>query len=163
MKLNSEGVTISILILVIMMLICHTMNYLYPKNRFMNVPQTTNYNEIYYSNQDNKLCNTILTSTQADIPCNVIKSCADTPNSNSSSTSKPPISTKPKTKLSLDNLSLYNLSNSEIAVIYKTAYNEAAREIFMRTIEERSPKPTQSMRTSTPTMITTTPTMTENF
>jgi hypothetical protein len=141
MKLNSFGVTISILILIMMMLICHTMNYLYPKNKFDNIPQTTNgtettnYNEIYYSNQNNKLCDVILTSTQADIPCNVIKSCAQS----STQTQKP---TKPKPKISLD-----NLSNSEIVVLYKVAYDEAAREIFMRTIKELSPTTTSPMTT----------------
>jgi len=31
MKLNTDGVTIAILILIFMILICHTMNYLYPR------------------------------------------------------------------------------------------------------------------------------------
>ena len=33
MKLNTNGVMMSILILIFMILTCHTMNYLYPKKR----------------------------------------------------------------------------------------------------------------------------------
>ena len=128
MKLNSEGVTISILILIIMIIICHTTNYLYPKNRFDNIPQTTNYNQIYYTPQNNKLCSTILQDTQADIPCDIIKSC-----------NQPQLLNPVKPKISLD-----DLSNSEIAVLYKVAYDEAAREVFMRTLKELSPQTTQS-------------------
>lgn len=85
MKLNSDGVTISILILITMILICHTMNYLYPKNKFANIPQATNYNEIYYSNKNSKLCSNINTglsnadslSNQAEIPYDIITSCSN--------------------------------------------------------------------------------------
>ena len=37
MKLNSSGVIVSILILIIMMLLCHAMNFFYPKNKFEDV------------------------------------------------------------------------------------------------------------------------------
>jgi hypothetical protein len=113
MKLNSNGVFISILILILMILICHTMNYLYPKNRFANIPKTTNYNKIYYTNQNEKISCDHLKEIQAEVPCDVIKTCNDE-----------------------DQLNLNTLSDSEIAYFYKVAYEEAAREIFMRTLNE---------------------------
>lgn len=113
MKLNSNGVFISILILILMILICHTMNYLYPKNRFENIPKTTNYNKIYYTNQNQKMTCDNLKEMQAEVPCDVVKTCN-----------------------AEDQLNLNTLSDSEIAYFYKVAYEEAAREIFMRTLNE---------------------------
>jgi hypothetical protein len=92
MKLISDGVTISILILITMIIICHTMNYLYPKNKFENIPQNTNYNEIYYIKKNSKLCSNINTGdsicsnmiSQADVPYDVISSCVDEGASSSS-------------------------------------------------------------------------------
>jgi hypothetical protein len=91
MKLISDGVTISILILITMIIICHTMNYLYPKNKFENIPQPTNYNQIYYSNKNSKLCSNINTGgsissnmlNQAEIPYDIISSCSDNLDSSS--------------------------------------------------------------------------------
>lgn len=115
MKLNSEGVIISIIILIFMMLICHTMNYLYPKNKFENIAGSNtkikpiNYNEIYYNKQNEKVScdnsNNLL--GQAEIPCDAIKTCES-----------------------------QTLSDSELAVIYKVAYETAAREIFIRTLDD---------------------------
>lgn len=133
MKLNSDGVTISVLILIFMILICHTMNYLYPKNRFKNIPQTTNYNQIYYDNINGKICSNVNKVTtvsnvgnvgnvdnsdnvQAEVPCTELTYCDDN--------SKP-----------LTSEGLASLSDSEIAVIYKVVYEDAAREIFMRTLK----------------------------
>jgi len=118
MKLTSYGVTVSILILILMILICHTMNFFYPKNRFENIPRTTTYNEkynkIYYTPQNGKKsCDTLGNMEgQAEVPCNVIKTCSG------------------------DMIDENNLSDSEIAYFYKVAYEEAAREIFMRTLKE---------------------------
>lgn len=145
MKLQTDGVTISILILIFMILICHTMNYLYPRKRipqtnklnnklnnlinntknnknsinsintFINTSNDIDYNKIYYHNQNEKqLCDSNL-DKQANVPCNVVKQCSDD-----------------------DKLDEYTLSDSELAVIYKVAYEEAAREIFMRTLREES-------------------------
>jgi len=139
MKLQTDGVTISILILIFMIVICHTMNYLYPKKRitqtnkltkklnnliknnknsintFTNTVNDIDYNKIYYHNQNEKqLCDSNL-DKQANVPCNVVKQCSDD-----------------------DKLDEYTLSDSELAVIYKVAYEEAAREIFMRTLREES-------------------------
>jgi len=115
MKLNSNGVFISILILILMILICHTMNYLYPKNRFENIPKTTNYNKIYYTNQNQKIsCDNLgKDKEQAEVPCDVIKTCN-----------------------AEDELDKNTLSDSELAYLYKVAYEAAAREIFMRTLNE---------------------------
>jgi hypothetical protein len=122
MKLKSSGVIISILILIIMMLICHTMNLFYPKNNFENVDatSTTNYNKIYYTNELNKkqLCANV---NQAEIPCDIVKKCEPVP------TPKP----KP------------TLSKSELALLYKFAYEASAREIFTRTLEDLQPTTTQ--------------------
>ena len=128
MKLNSNGVFISILILILMIVTCHTMNYLYPRdtkntinnrkkmntvkinkqslNNFFNIPnnipQNTNYNKIYYQNQKKPtLCNNV---NHANIPCK--KTC----NSEED----------------------YALSDSELAFLYKYAYEEAGKEILMR-------------------------------
>jgi len=142
MKLNTDGVTISILILIFMILTCHTMNYLYPKKRimqnkklnnrlnneklnnilknntnnlntFINTPNDIDYNKIYYTNQNKKqLCENNL-GKQANVPCDIVKKCSDE-----------------------DTIDEYSLSDSELAVLYKVAYEEAAREIFMITLRE---------------------------
>jgi len=148
MKLNTDGVTISILILIFMILICHTMNYLYPRKRmpqtiklnhklnnklnnliknnknninsintFTNTANDIDYNKIYYHNQnEKKLCDANL-DKQANIPCDIIKKCSDDEEID-------------------EEIDEYTLSDSELAVLYKVAYEEAAREIFMRTLSE---------------------------
>ena len=144
MKLNTDGVAISILILILMILTCHTMNYLFPRdtnnmnnnasmnnsdsinnsasmnnsvsmnntinnktikqslNKFLNIPNNTDYNKIYYQNQKTK------TSCDKDahphIPCK--KTCSTEED--------------------------YALSDSELAFLYKYAYEEAGKEILMR-------------------------------
>ena len=116
MKLNSNGVFIAMLILIFMMLICHTMNFFYPKSKFEDVstnsikPLKTDYNEIYYTNQNDKIScdNSGKSERQAEVPCAISKPC-DVENT---------------------------LSDSELAFFYKVAYNQAAREIFMRTLNE---------------------------
>jgi hypothetical protein len=148
MKLNTDGVTISILILIFMILICHTMNYLYPRKRmpqtiklnhklnnklnnliknnknninsintFTNTANDIDYNKIYYHNQnEKKLCDANL-DKQANVPCDIIKKCSDDEEID-------------------EEIDEYTLSDSELAVLYKVAYEEAAREIFMRTLSE---------------------------
>ena len=157
MKLNSDGVTISILILITMILICHTMNYLYPKNKFANIPQTTNYNEIYYSNQNSKLCSNINTGgdfssnmlSQAEIPCDVISSCSS---NGGCSCCSGCVGCSGCSGCSGGggcsgcsgcggtNKYLETLSDSELAVLYKVAYENAQREIVMRTLSDISTK-----------------------
>ena len=134
MKLKSSGVVISIFILIIMMLICHAVNFFYPKNKFENVgkrnnnndddnnkPKKTNYNEIYYTNNSNEkqLCANV---NQAQIPCDIVRIC------------KP----EPTFKTGLD-----SLSNSEIAILFKFAYESSARELLTRTLQEIKPTTTK--------------------
>ena len=150
MKLNTDGVTIAILILIFMILICHTMNYLYPRKRmpqtiklnhklnnklnnlkknnknninsintFTNTANDIDYNKIYYHNQnEKKLCDANL-DKQANVPCDIIKKCSDDEEID-------------------EEIDEYTLSDSELAVLYKVAYEEAAREIFMRTLREEN-------------------------
>ncbi len=134
MKLDTDGVAISILILILMVLTCHTMNYLFPRNtntinnsagmnnsvsinnsaginnktikqsldKFFNIPNNTNYNKIYYQNQnEKKLCDK---DAHPHIPCK--KTCSTEED--------------------------YALSDSELAFLYKYAYEEAGKEILMR-------------------------------
>ncbi len=136
MKLKSTGVVVSILILIIMMLICHTMNFFYPKNKFKNIsknnnnsdetPKEKDYNEIYYTN-DSDIKDLCAIANQAEIPCDIIKQCEP----------------EPEPKL----LGLDSLSNSELAVLYKFAYEASAREIFIRTLQDRKPTTTKPLTT----------------
>ena len=112
-----------------MMLICHTMNFFYPKNKFTDINYKIydvnkidkkknpdiDYNEIYYTNQNEKqLCANV---NIPEIPCDIVKKCEEV---------------KPQpTKSFLD-----SLSNSEIAVIYKVMYEDAAREILTRSLHD---------------------------
>jgi hypothetical protein len=98
------------------------MNFFYPKNNFENVDatSTTNYNEIYYTDELNKkqLCANV---NQAEIPCDIVKKCEPVPTPNPKPT----------------------LSQSELALLYKFAYEASAREIFTRTLEDLQPTTTQ--------------------
>ena len=150
MNFNSQGLLISIIILIILMLICHISNYLYDKSKFLDVMQNnslptkslptkslptkslpTQYNKIYYDNQlgygnkDNKgnkgnnniydLSSKVSCSklNQAEVPCNVVASCMNP---------TIPITTQ------------YQLSDSELAVLYKSMYEEAGRELLLRAL-----------------------------
>ena len=129
MKLNTDGVAISILILILMILTCHTMNYLFPKdtntinnnnaninnktikqslNKFLNIPNNTDYNKIYYQNQKTKTSCDKDEHAHIPIPCK--KTC--------------------------DTEEDYTLSDSELAFLYKYAYEEAGKEILMRKLNE---------------------------
>ena len=153
MKLKSTGVVISILILIIMMLICHTMNFFYPKNNFEDViknsknsknsknnknnsndknsPSQTNYNEIYYTGDENEkqLCAIV---DQAEIPCDIVRTCKPEPKPTPTPTPTD-IEPEPTTK---PTFGLDSLSNSEIAVLYKVAYEASAREVLTRELNE---------------------------
>ena len=138
MKLNTDGVAISILILILMVLTCHTMNYLFPRDTnsmnksvsmnnsasmnksasmnnninnktikqsldtFFNIPSNTNYNKIYYQNQKEK--KRCDKDAHPHIPCK--KTCSTEED--------------------------YALSDSELAFLYKYAYEEAGKEILLR-------------------------------
>jgi len=128
MNLNSSGVYASIIILISLILICHTVNFLYPntlkyknRNDFYNMnlsiptnPALIEYNKITYENenQSNQIsqlsCNAI---KEAEIPCKVVQPCK---------------AVKPTE---------YQLSDSEMAVIYRDAYASAGREVLLRTLK----------------------------
>ena len=116
MKYNSQGVLISIIILICLLLLCHTLRILYPKNKFANLPLSisnapinTGYNKIYYDNQGCSPCTQL---GQAQIPCKVVASCmnpAPTP---------------------------YQLSDDELNAIYQFAYKNAGFQVASRAIKE---------------------------
>ena len=88
-------------------------------NTFTNTANDIDYNKIYYHNQnEKKLCDANL-DKQANVPCDIIKKCSDDEEID-------------------EEIDEYTLSDSELAVLYKVAYEEAAREIFMRTLRENS-------------------------
>jgi len=113
---NASGVFIAILILIIMLLTCHTMNLLYPRNtassnnKFENLINKstiipTQYNVITYDNHKLQ----IPCASQAQIPCKVMqKQCTRSAQN--------------------------TLSDSEIAILYKQAYEMAGNEVLLRTL-----------------------------
>ena len=123
MKLQSNNVFIAIIILISMMLICHTAHFFYDRNNFSNITGLpTQYNQIYYDGNtgscNNSKPNQALLDQllgQADVPC--------------------PIATKQcpiPTQFSLD-----SLSESELAVLYKVAYENAGMEVLNRTLQKQ--------------------------
>ena len=132
MKINNTGVFIAILILIVMLIICHTTNTLYPRsqnkhnnkynnkhykqiNMFNNVlkPLPTQYNIITYNKQNTK----IPCGDQAQIPCKIIQQ-----------------QNKCNTK---DALNPNELSDSEIALLYKAAYELAGNEVLLRSLNKK--------------------------
>lgn len=122
MDLKSDNVFIAIIILISIMLICHTAHFFYDKNNFNNIPLRTQYNQIYYDTSNpygscnkNKANQDVLDQVlgQSEVPCLPVK--CPTP-----------------TVFSLD-----NLSDSEIAVIYKVAYENAGIEVLNRVLQNK--------------------------
>ena len=125
MNLKSDGVFIAIIILISMMLVCHTAHFFYDRNNFSNVKGLpTQYNQIYYDNQSNtSTCNNRPPDQvtldkllgQAEVPCATVqKQC--------------PQATQ---------FSLNSLSDSEIAVLYKVAYENAGMEVLNRALQKK--------------------------
>jgi hypothetical protein len=117
MKLDLTNVCVAVIILICLLLLCHTANFLYPKNRFANLPLTIpkgpapiKYNKIVYGNQNCSDCNLV---GQAEIPCKIIQSCSQPAEEE------------------------YQLSESELAVIYKVAYQQAGNEVLYRTLKKK--------------------------
>lgn len=129
------GLIIALCILISMLLICHTMNFLFPhkRNSFYNIPSMTRplptqYNIITYDNNLGK----IPCDSQAQIPCNILQQCKNQ-----------------QTK--------YELSDSEFALLYKEAYEMAGEEVLLRTLNEmKTPSTTTPIPTRTPTRTPTT-------
>lgn len=115
MKLDSTSVLAAVIILICLLLLCHTANFLYPKNSFANLPLSipggpapTKYNKIVYGNKNCSDCSLV---GQAEIPCKIIQSCSEPTDE-------------------------YQLSDSELAVIYKAAYEQAGTEVLYRTLKK---------------------------
>jgi len=134
------GLIIALCILISMLLICHTMNFLFPntRNSFYNIPSMTRplptqYNLITYDNNLGK----VPCDSQAQIPCNIIEQqCKNKPIK-------------------------YELSDSELALLYKEAYEMAGEEVLLRTLNEmKMPSTTAPTPTRTPTRTPTTTTAT---
>jgi len=121
MNFKSQGLIISIIILICMILICHITNFLY-KNKhsdfidlsLTNKPVQTQYNNIYYPNNS---CSDI---GQAEIPLKIISGCQ----CQNQCQQENPTTTK------------YELSDSELADVYKYAYETAGLNVMTRTLAE---------------------------
>jgi len=94
----------------------------------MTRPLPTQYNLITYDNNLGK----IPCDSQAQIPCNILQQCKNQPNK-------------------------YELSDSELALLYKEAYEMAGEEVLLRTLNEmKMPSTTAPTPTRTPTTTTAT-------
>jgi hypothetical protein len=121
------GLFIAVLILLGMLVICHLKNYFNSKSRniqnsFINlaIPSGTlplEYNKISYSGGSDFIPCEV--AAQANVPCSQIQTpCQSTPTT-----------TKPQMQL----------SESELAIIYKEAYEQAGLELINRTLRGRLP------------------------
>jgi hypothetical protein len=125
MNLKSDGVFIAIIILISMMLVCHTAHFFYDRNNFSNVKGLpTQYNQIYYDNQSNtSTCNNKPPDQatldkllgQAEVPCATVQKQCPQPTQ----------------------FNLNNLSDSELAVLYKVAYENAGMEVLNRALQKK--------------------------
>lgn len=131
MVTNDNTLLLAISILIGLLLICHVSNFIYSRNKntkntkniqntqnkFINLsiptnPIPTQYNDIYYYGNPNQVpCKM---QGEAQIPCIVRQKCNK---SNEES----------------------QLSDSEIALLYKFAYEEAGKEILRRELEIELP------------------------
>ena len=127
MAYDNTGLLVAICILIGMILVCHTMNFLYPRNsnKFYDLPimtlppLPTKYNIISYDNELGK----IPCDSQAQLPCKVLQ--------------------QQQTQCTTPTQTKYQLSDSEIALLYKEAYERAGEEVLLRTLQEmQTPKPT---------------------
>lgn len=135
MKLIFDGVAISILILIAMLIICHTANLLMDtkgkrpnkakgimkinhynntntnSNSFINLPPNlpTKYNQIYFDKQEGEECKI---KREPEVPCKAVPECS--------------------TKTGMD-----LLSDSEIAMMYKYIMERAGFEVANRSLTGR--------------------------
>ena len=122
---DSDGLLMGVIILISLMLICHITNYLFKKNTFADLTAATStdplqYNKIYYDTQGGQSGNqwgkqSCSQLSQAQIPCDVVASCMN-----------PAPSPTPN-----------QLSDSELAVLYKVAYQQAGIEVLNRTLKNK--------------------------
>jgi hypothetical protein len=145
MNFGYIGLFISLLILLGMLVWCHLSDYfktniILPKSDFINIAIPTGtpplkYNDISYSNEQQKIpCNIM---NQAQIPCNLIQD-------------------KIQDKISKCPKPTYDLSDSELAILYKAAYEKAGIEIMSRVLKDNSSATTTGPATNTTSSATTT-------
>lgn len=125
MNFTHTGLFISVLILLGMLITCHLRNYMRsseanPKSDFINLAIPTGtpplrYNQISYSDQRRKIPCEI--AAQANVPCSQIQTPCT---SGSTSTDS----------------QMYQLSDSELAIIYKLAYEQAGLELMNRVLRQ---------------------------
>jgi len=118
MNFNYSGLFIAVLILLGMLITCHLRNYFNtPKSDFINLAVPTGipplqYNKISYTPGIQKIPCEI--AEQGNFPCSQIQSC-----------------TAPQT-------TQYQLSDSELAVLYKEAYEQAGLELMNRILQNKN-------------------------
>jgi hypothetical protein len=118
MNFKYTGLFIAVLILLGMLITCHLRNYFnIPKSDFINlaVPTGTpplHYNKISYTPAIQKIPCEV--ADQGNFPCSQITSCSS-----------------PQT-------TQYQLSDSELAVLYKEAYEQAGLELMNRVLQNKN-------------------------
>ena len=119
MNFNYTGLYIAVLILLGMLITCHLSNYFNtPKNKFINLAVPTGtpqlqYNQISYTPGVQKIPCEI--AKQGNFPCSQIQKCSS------------PQTTKAA-----------QLSDSELAILYKEAYEKAGLELMKRIITKQN-------------------------
>ena len=100
MNFKSQGLFIAIIILICMILVCHTVNFLYSNkhknknksshnknlnsfaNMVLEIPNNTipiEYNQIYYDYSNKNKKEECKLKNEAEIPCNIVSSCDKKP------------------------------------------------------------------------------------
>ena len=143
MNFKSQGLFIAIIILICMILVCHTVNFLYSNkhknksshnkashnknlnsfaNMVLEIPNNTipiEYNQIYYDYSNKNKKEECKLKNEAEIPCNIVSSC-----------DKKPIPTP------IPTTTQYQLSESEMALLYRDAYASAGRQLLLNVLNE---------------------------
>jgi hypothetical protein len=119
MNFNYTGLFIAVLILLGMLITCHLRNYFNtPKSDFINVVLPTGtpplqYNKISYTPGIQKIPCEI--AEQGNFPCSQIQTC-----------------------ISPQTTQAFHLSDSELAILYKEAYEKAGLEVIKRVLQNKN-------------------------
>ena len=141
MNFKSQGLIISIIILIALMLICHTVNYLYPSDNTHNTHNTHNKTIYNYNNMLNSFSNLPLSIPKNTISSEYLKLYYEKQNGhpsklNCSHKNEAAIPCNAVPTCSLPKPTEYQLSDSDIGLIYSDAYKNAGRELLLRTLKE---------------------------
>jgi hypothetical protein len=125
---KSNGLQISIVILIILLIICHTTKIYLDRFADTNTPiettTSTSYNDISYSDiskQPRRACATA--TTKPALPyCQPVPKCTQ------------PVACQPTPTCPPPKKGLELLSDAELAVLYKLAYENAGREVMRREV-----------------------------